>query len=557
MLNKELIKKILTPRFILALILIYSAVVRLAGIKYGLPLWLFDDEPPFALAALKMIQLKTLLPVLHLDEFRTILYYPPYLSYLYLLPFSVLLAVKYLFFHGGMGQFLYYLTSDLSHFFLTARFINVVLAVASVALIYSIAKNIFKNEFAGLLAAFLLGTSLFHILLSFTSRHWLPVSFLFILGLWFLTNPDLSFRKRHIFTILTAGVGMGVSTIMSLLMILIFYWYFFREKIKIKELLKEKYFYLAIFAFILLAVLPTVLYPRSQGFRADLTIYNSKSVWGLIQSPFGFLRPVALSEPILIAFAVIGLIFAFWKQQDLFWPLFLFIYTYSGIFYLFFRYEHRFTMGLFPLLVISAAYGILECYQGISNNIFSKVLIFILLSPLVIFSLRLSHLAYHDDSRIHLRNWALENLPAGSKILVYARLTRLPSDKEAIREQAKIDTASLRKVDFAEENFSGRRDKSFHALNFYSVSNPEFYRGIKSYAASHSYQYLFMSQADFFHQPENFKNFEELANSGKLLKFEEGAEENYSLAISQLIGSPLNLFKIKEFGPPIGIYKLF
>ena len=66
-------------------ILALAALLRIAGIGHGLPLFVVDDEPPFVLAALKMLELKTLLPAAH-TEFQDFLYYPPYLAYL-LLPF--------------------------------------------------------------------------------------------------------------------------------------------------------------------------------------------------------------------------------------------------------------------------------------------------------------------------------------------------------------------------------------------------------------------------------------------------------------------------------------
>src|SRR3989344_6054151 len=178
---KEIFENFSQSKWLLIYILAFAFLVRVAGIGYGLPLWLIDDEPPFTLAALKMLQLKTFLPASYLDEFRTILYYPPYLSYLYLLPFSILLGIKYLFFSGGREQFIYYLTSDLSQFFLIARFLNVVLGVLSAGLLYRVAKNIFsseggsasggQNEFPALLSAFFLSTSLFHILMSANGRH--------------------------------------------------------------------------------------------------------------------------------------------------------------------------------------------------------------------------------------------------------------------------------------------------------------------------------------------------------------------------------------------------
>ena len=95
-------------------ILALAFLIRIAGVSYGLPLWLVDDEPPFVLAALKMLELKTLLPALHFADFKTVLYYPPYLAYLYLPFFAALAAVKFLFYKGAANLFAAYLLSDLS-----------------------------------------------------------------------------------------------------------------------------------------------------------------------------------------------------------------------------------------------------------------------------------------------------------------------------------------------------------------------------------------------------------------------------------------------------------
>src|SRR3989338_8868905 len=89
-----------SPFFALTIILALAALLRLAGVAYGLPFWLVDDEPPFILAALKMLELKTALPFLHATDFQTILYYPPSLSYLFLIPFAPLAGAKPLFFAG-------------------------------------------------------------------------------------------------------------------------------------------------------------------------------------------------------------------------------------------------------------------------------------------------------------------------------------------------------------------------------------------------------------------------------------------------------------------------
>src|SRR3989344_8430702 len=91
-------------RYVLGIILGAALLVRLAGITYGLPLWLVGDEPSLVFGALKMIELKTVLPVLHDDAFRGLFYYTPLLAYVYLLPFLGIIGLKGLFFLGSLAD---------------------------------------------------------------------------------------------------------------------------------------------------------------------------------------------------------------------------------------------------------------------------------------------------------------------------------------------------------------------------------------------------------------------------------------------------------------------
>lgn len=557
---KEIFRNVFQPRWLLVYIIFFAFLIRIAGVGYGLPLWLIDDEPPFTLAALKMIQLKTLLPMNHLEEFKTVLYYPPHLSYLYLLPFSILLGIKYLLFKGGLEQFVYYLTSDLSQFFLIARFINILLGVFSVFLIYRIAIKIFGTlagnaQKFGLLAAFFLATSLMHISLSVAGRHWLPMSFLAVLTLWFL-NLDWDFRRRYFAAVLVVGIGSGISMSGVLLLTLIGYWYIFYEKRALPDLFKERYFYGSLIVFALLVMLPGILYSNAQTFDfwKVATFRDTKSFWGIIVSPFLFLKPVALSEPVLMLFALVGLAVIVFYQSRLFGPFFLFIYTYSAIFYLFFRYEHRFTLPLFPILAIVAAYGVMEIYKRFNHRFFVTLLILTLATPAV-FSLRLSYLLYHNDSRILAMRWTEENLPAGAKIMTLARLTRFSTTKAAVEEQRKIDEFSLRKRDLADAEsgltISGK--PNFHALNLFDAGNQTFYENVENYIKQNGYEYLVIQPT--YKNSRYFKNV--LEKSELLAAFgNKDYEHDPSLAESQFLGNPFTLFKINELGPEIKIYKL-
>src|SRR3989344_6241721 len=112
---------------ILILILFAALAVRLIGIDYGLPLTLIHDEPPFVFGALKMLELKTLIPSLHSSQLESALYYPPYLSYLYLPFFALVISLKSLFFSGDFETLKNILIADPSVFFIIARIISALL----------------------------------------------------------------------------------------------------------------------------------------------------------------------------------------------------------------------------------------------------------------------------------------------------------------------------------------------------------------------------------------------------------------------------------------------
>src|SRR3989344_8445721 len=171
---------------LLLLVLALAFFLRVVGIGYGLPLLVVGDEPPFILAALKMLQLHTLIPALHHGDFQSILYYPPYLSYLLLIPFALIIGVTYLLFHGSAALLQAHLVSDLSPFFLAARLISVALGTLSVYLAHRVAEALFKSRIAALATAFLLATSLLHIGLSMVGRNWIFASTIFLLVLFVL-----------------------------------------------------------------------------------------------------------------------------------------------------------------------------------------------------------------------------------------------------------------------------------------------------------------------------------------------------------------------------------
>jgi len=530
-------------------ILIFAFVVRVAGVGYGLPLWLISDEPPFVLGALKMIELKTPIPRFHTAEFSSVLYYPPYISYLLLPAFSAILAFKYFNFDGNRLSFANYIGSDLSSFFIAARFINIMLALASIYLAYKIAKNIFKDEWAGLATAFFISTSLLHILLSIAARQWMPVSFIFLLVLYFLTHPSWSFKRRYFLSILISGIGIGASVISCVALFLVgFYFLLFEEK-KLIDLFREKFVYLLALVFVALAFLPLILYPSSLGFQGKISFFENKSITGFLTSPAKFILPLLFAEPILILMSVLGLFFAFIKSRRLFWFFLLFIAAYLMVFYVFFRSEDRFLTPMLPAIAILAGFGFAQLFS------YGRFFVILLILPLA-FSLQLSYLAYKNDSRANLRSWIEKNIVENSKIVVSARLMRLSSDKEAIVEQASIDENSLRQVDRSELFFDGSSAyPSFHALNISDLDRTQFYENFEKYVKDNSYQYLILSRKDFRKDPELHGRFMNISSRGEeVISF--GEDSKFSVADSKLGGNPFELFETKELGPSVSLYNL-
>ena len=549
------------PLFILLAI---AFLVRIAGVAYGLPFWVVDDEPPFILAALKMLELKTVLPILHLEAFQSVLYYPPYMSYLFLVPFALFAGIKFFLFSGASSLFPTYLLSDLSGFFVIARLITIAMSVGSIYFIYRIGERLFNDRLPALSASFFASTSLIHVALSMTGRHWMSVFFFSTLVLYFLSRDDYKDTKRYSLAALAAGIGVGFAVVNVFSAIFIALWFFFYERKKFSEAIRSKLYVGITFLFAALALLPVLLYPKGLGFAADTTGGTGKNILEAILSPVLFAKTLAVSEPILLLFAFLGMFFLWKNFRSVFLTFGIYVYLYSLIFYLAFRFEPRFLLGILPIFFLLAGYGFVALYEKIKWSVVRITLGLILIVPLVLV-LRLDYLAFKGDSRVLALSWANRSLPEDSRVLIFSRLTSFPSTPEAVAEQELLDPSSVRKVQRAQAEMSAVGNKRMlHALNLADVSNDSFYEKLDSYAEEHGYEYLVI-------QPtyRGVGSFESLMKKGELLVSFDGAPKqttecmacgnaptSLSIAESQFIVNPFELFKIRELGPPIEIYKI-
>jgi len=543
-------------KYILIGLITFAFIIRFVGIKYGLPLWLIGDEPPFTLAALKMIELKSIIPVLHGEAFEPILYYSPYLSYIYLIPFTILLGIKYILFSGGIDLFKNFIIVDLSQFFILARIINVIFGTATVWLIYKIAKNIFKKEWVALFSSFFLASSVLHIHLSSVARDWVPAVFLFVLVMWILSKNNISFRKKYIWSGIISGLSFGISLISGFIMLFVLFWYLFYEKNNFFKVFKEKILYISLFIFLILSALAIAIYPFGFHLSGHNSIGAGQTFLGYLLNFVSFLKPVVVSEPILSIFALFGIIFSWKNFRGYFWSGIVFIFSYITIFYIMFHYEHRFTIYLFPIISIFAGYGLYILAKKIQNKTTAKIFIIVVLLVPFATSIRLEWLILRNDSRIQVREWVAENIKANSKIMVYAELTRFASTKEAHEEQKLIDPNSLRKIDEAEAYFdkNPHGHTQFHTINLYSIKDNNFYKNLPEYIEKNNYQYFILDP--FYNITDEKKlGFSDIIKNATFVKSFSQFQEIYSMRDGNF-GSPIELFKLKSFGPRIEVYKI-
>jgi hypothetical protein len=549
---------------IIFLIIGVAFLVRILGINYGLPLWLVADEPPFIFGALKMLELKTLIPALHSDAFKAALYYPHYISYFYLIPFAVFLGLKYLFIGGGLETFKNTIVLDPSGLYLLARFLMAALGTATVWLVYKSSKNIFKSEAGALLSAGFLAFSFIHTNYSHWGRHWIPVTFIFSLVIYVLSREDFSPSKKYLLASLIAGIGVGVNYQAAVSAIFILLWFIFCDRLLSFKIFREKWIYAATGLFIGLVLLAYFLYPA--GFvvgKKDIT--GERNLSGFLQSYVFHLTNLIYNDPAILLFFILGLILSFFYNRKYFWVTLGFIFSYIAVFYILLFHVDRYVLMLLPLLAITAGYGLSELWQKINIKLRFLVLGLGIIS--FVFSmamiLKFDWLVLKNDTRIQAINWFESSIPEGSKVAVLVSSMRIPTTPEAIKELGKINEGALRQVDFA-ELVLGNKGK-YYALNLYTVTSDEFFIKIKEYLTENHYEYLIVENN--FAKRKGVYDIEKIGKAIKIFDgytdeakdvvnwFGGGAQNSYD-AVPWFTGGWKNIFKLTINGPQIIVIKL-
>lgn len=536
---------------LLSIILVVAAALRLTGLTYGLPLWLIDDEPPFILAALKMLELRTLIPALTPEAFNGILYYPPYLSYIYLLPFTAIVGVQYLLWSGPATLFTAFLSSDLSTFFVASRFINVVFGTVSVYLVYKIGSSLFSSKTAGLAGAFLVATSLLHTSLSMVGRHWLPFSLVFLLVLYVLTQKQLSEEKRYSLALIFIGLGCGISMIAPLALVFVALSYFLYSSLSLQKIFTSIWIWGGGIVGVILALLPFALHTGSTGIVVDVTVSATKSFGDFLQSPWSALTYISASESVLVLLAFGGIVFGLryaWKEVVL---LLSYFFVYVSALYWLFRFESRFMLPVVLIAALFGGYFVAKVWE--SRNNYARLLTLLVLCVPLIVSMRFGYLVIQNDTRAQASSWIREHVTTDQKVAVLARLTRIQTTPEAIEELRLLDATALRRVDLAEESLN---NGSLHALNLSTIDDDVVLVNTIPYLKKNGYTHILYEAEHVQRFPNTYNALKPILGQSTLAARWNGFGYNTSLA-SNMFTQPLSVvFEDKHLGPTIEIYEL-
>lgn len=532
------------PSFvILVCIIAGAALLRLSGVSYGLPLRLVADEPQYVLAGLLMTQEGVLIPPSYLRDFDKLLYSPPHIIYLFLLPFWFLRYVVK--------------TNTLTPYFIAARLISTGAGLLAIGFTYQAARRLWPEHKApALFSAYFLATSILAIASSSSARHWPFAAMLAIFGFATLADSRRAFSGRYLRVAIIAGIGMGINQVVGALTAVATGWYFFVERGSARRLVSASWFYASIGVFAALTALPFLLFSQSLlGVGKKLWSY-APTLGGFFTAPAVFLAPMAKSEPVLFLFVLIGFA-ALWRvSRRLFWVLLAIIIGYAELFRLAYFFQHRFLAVIAPFLALIAGFGAAAVWEGSPRRHWRSVMFGILLILPLMVSLRFSYMLFHGDSRALARAWFETHIPGGSRVIVWAHLMRLASERPAIREKAFIegdrDIDDGNEYDFPNMPW-GRR---FHALNLYDIQTEAFYDNIVRYACAREYDYAIIQEASDFHPSRRRALVTQLVRGAERIRSFGASDEQYSTTATKFDGWPWTVFRLPEFGPPVSVYRL-
>lgn len=548
---------------LLYIIIATAFVLRVIGIGYGLPFHLFSDEEALIYGALRMIELKTFLPVFHWQEFNGLLYYPPFLSFIYTLAFLPALVFKYVL--SGFPTFSSFremLVLNTSLFWYIARFIVTCFSVGNIYLVYLITNHFFRDKKLAILSSLFLTVNFVDITVSSTARHWVPTLFFSLLSLYSILL-SISHDKNKLFPILSGiflGVSFGMGYLVFFFPIVVFVLiFFFKDK---KSILFDKLFYF-LSSFLIVALIAIVLHPQPFIEQVLFHMYPRPGTTKSLSTFFSYYaRVLWYYDPVATALSTLGFFILFLKDRRLWFIFFSFYLFTSAIMYIFLWNIPRYLSPAMPFISILAAYGFFQLgkkLEPISKYNLTACLAIILFAYYFLTFGRFGYLIIKSDTRVSIKQWVEKNISKESQLIIDSERIRFVPTRLAAQLQENFDPNSLRSVEklAISKGFSDLPNSraSYNIFNIRDIdAKQSLLKSIldqpgKKYFVSDSYSMPVGASVDLIRQATLIKQFVGDINIiGGL--FIGGEEQTVSTYLTKI------LFKTKQFGPTVSVYEL-
>lgn len=534
-------------------------MLNLVGISYGLPHFFVGDEQSQLGASLVMLKNQTIAPVMAPDQFH-LLYYPPVMSYLYLLILVPVLIVWSLIQGFDPSELAREVVLNPTIPWLAGRVLIAILGTVSVYLVYLLGKRLW-NEKIGLFAAFFLGTSFLYISLSHFTRHWVPTIFFEILVMLAAFNIWKYGNKRdYIWSAVFAALSFGVGFIGILTVFFPVIAHLARYGRSIVSSLRDKKIWIFFVVLVFLVGTIIALYPQrfleiSQG--TDISIAEGKSFKGFFDS-FGFhFLTVMRADPALFALGAIGILWGLKNHRKLVCMALVYIVFYISCLYFLIHNEPRYVSFLYPIFALLAALPAQLFIERLKGPMFAKITSALLLLLFIGYPIavagRFDWLLLQDDTRIAAKKWIEANLPADARIISYLRPEVLTLNKESIQLQKDLDPSSLRARDLALfELPPDAYPKSFHLLSIPKLSsaNVDISQSASNFQPNYSV-IQFWNLADYLSIPSKYKTDPDAVRFIPAIGG-ESVDFNGNFDITTFL-----LFKLERLGPVVEVNKLF
>lgn len=438
---------------ILVLILVGAAVSRIIGIDHGLPFPLRSNEENLIAGVLKMMELRTLIPALHYEEMK-ILIYPPFLAYTALLTAGPFIGG--LFIASGMPSMIEFspaVFDNLGTVFLLSRLTVAAFSVGTVFVVYRIGREIFKSQRAGLIAAALMAVDFLSAFSGHFARHWSITTFtIWLCALLAFAMIQQPRRFQYVALACVAGFGFGISYIGGAGILFGIAAHLKRCGIR-RALDHHQTIMCAVFiAFVAIVILlhPFAAYRLTFGVMG--ITHDPKSILGFFVDVREYFRAFWHANPVLVLLYAGGIVISLFRKDT---RVFLAgtAALIGGILFLHLtlRFEGRYGIILMPIMALMGGYGlhsVLIWSQAMAaRRIIAILTIAIAFALPTATVLQANFMLSRDDTRVQALEWVHKNIPTDSRIAWDIHHVKLAASGEALEQQNKLDPNSMRAVD--------------------------------------------------------------------------------------------------------------